>query len=78
MYRKGSSIRVTVGAPDGDQPVWEFGDVRPRRGTARVALAHGGRRASRLVLPVVAGVTAPTPLPPCPALRGQPCRDAAR
>jgi hypothetical protein len=26
------------------------------------------------VLPVVAGIDAPTALPPCPALRGQPCR----
>jgi len=29
---------------------------------------------SRLVLPVVAGVAVPTGLPPCPGLRGEPCR----
>jgi hypothetical protein len=26
------------------------------------------------VLPVVPGVSVPTGLPPCPGLRGQPCR----
>ena len=30
---------------------------------------------SRLLLPVVPGVSAPTGLPPCPGLRGEPCRD---
>ena len=27
------------------------------------------------MLPVVPGVDVPTELPPCPGLRGQPCRD---
>jgi len=43
-----------------------------------VAIAHSRRQPSRLVLPVVPGVDAPTPLPGCPALRGQPCRDYAQ
>ena len=30
---------------------------------------------SSLVLPVVPGVSVPTGLPPCPGLRGEPCRD---
>ncbi len=30
---------------------------------------------SKLMLPVVAGVDVPTALPPCPGLRGEPCRD---
>jgi hypothetical protein len=30
---------------------------------------------SRLILPVVPGESAPTGLPPCPGLRGEPCRD---
>ena len=29
----------------------------------------------RFVLPVVSGVSVPTGLPPCPGLRGEPCRD---
>jgi predicted acyl esterase len=74
VYRAGSRIRVTIAAPNGDQPIWSFGETRPK-GKATVAIAHSKRRPSRLVLPVVPGVNVPTELPPCPGLRGQPCRD---
>jgi predicted acyl esterase len=73
-YRAGSRIRVILSAPNGDQPIWSFGETRPKgRGTVRIA--HSKRRPSRLVLPVVPGVGVPTGLPPCPGLRGEPCRD---
>jgi predicted acyl esterase len=72
-YRKGSRIRVSIGAPRGDQPVWAFAGLVPdHRATVRVA--HSRAMPSRLLLPVVAGVRVPTPLPPCPGLRGEPCR----
>jgi predicted acyl esterase len=74
VYRAGSRIRVTIAAPNGDQPIWSFGQTQPKR-TATVALAYSKRRPSRLFLPVVAGVNVPTGLPPCPGLRGEPCRD---
>ena len=74
-YRAGSRIRVTISAPNGDQPIWAFSQTRPARGAARVSVAHSKRRPSRLILPVVPGVSVPTGLPPCPGLRGQPCRD---
>ncbi len=73
VYRAGSRIRVTVSAPGGDQPVWAFGRLSPRR-PATVSLLQAPGRASRLVLPVVSGIGAPTGLPPCPGLRGEPCR----
>jgi predicted acyl esterase len=73
VYRRGSRIRIVVSAPNGDQPVWAFSQTRPR-GRATVQIAHSRRFASRLVLPVVPGVGVPTPLPPCPGLRGEPCR----
>jgi putative CocE/NonD family hydrolase len=73
LYRAASRLRVTLAAPRGDQPVWRFGELRPRN-RARVSLSRAPARPSRLILPVVRGVDAPTPLPPCPALRGQPCR----
>jgi hypothetical protein len=73
VYRKGSRIRVTIAAPGGDQPVWGFAELSPH-GTARVLIAHSPQLASRLVLPVVPGVWVPTGLPPCPGLRGEPCR----
>jgi predicted acyl esterase len=74
VYRAGSRIRVTIGAPNGDQPIWSFGETRPK-GRARVWLAHSKRRPSSLMLPVTPGVNVTTGLPPCPGLRGEPCRD---
>jgi hypothetical protein len=74
MYRAGSRIRVRVSAPNGDQPIWSFGETEPA-GPAEIAIGYGSKRPSRLVLPVVPGVSAPTGLPPCPGLRGEPCRD---
>jgi uncharacterized protein len=73
-YRAGSRIRVTIAAPNGDQPIWSFGEADPS-GTATVAIAHSKQMPSALVLPVVPGVSVPTALPPCPGLRGEPCRD---
>jgi predicted acyl esterase len=76
VYREDSRLRVIVSAPGGDQPTWAFGDTTTDPpGTPWVAIAHDRRNASRLVLPVVPKLDAPTPLPGCPALRGQPCRD---
>jgi len=73
MYRAGSRIRVTVSAPVGDQPVWAFAETVPQQ-NARVKIALSHKHPSRLILPLVPGITAPTPLPPCPGLRGEPCR----
>jgi predicted acyl esterase len=76
VYRAGSRIRVILAAPSGDQPVWAFATSIPTgKSTASVSLAHSKSMASRLVLPVVPGVNVPTALPPCPGLRGEPCRN---
>jgi predicted acyl esterase len=74
-YRTDSRIRVTITAPNGDQPIWSFSETQPKRGAATVSVGHSKRMASRLVLPVVPAGAAPTALPPCPGLRGEPCRD---
>jgi len=73
-YRAGSRIRVRISAPNGDQPIWSFGETAPA-GQAEVAIGYGPTMPSRLLLPVVPGVSVPTALPPCPGLRGEPCRD---
>jgi predicted acyl esterase len=73
-YRAGSRIRVTITAPNGDQPIWSFGQTQPK-GKTTVAIGYSKRMPSRLILPVVPSVTVPTGLPPCPGLRGEPCRD---
>ena len=72
-YRAGSRIRVTISAPNGTQPVWSFSQTVPN-GTATVSLAFSQSMPSSLVLPVVPSVSVPTPLPPCPSLRNEPCR----
>ena len=71
-YRAGSRIRVTITAPNGDQPIWSFGETQPS-GQTTVSIAHSKRKPSSLILPVVPGGV-PTGLPPCPGLRGEPCR----
>jgi len=73
VYRKDSRIRVRISAPGGDQPVWSFAES-PNI-TADVAIGRGPGMPSRLLLPVTTDGTAPTGLPPCPGLRGEPCRD---
>jgi len=77
-YRAGSRIRVTISAPNGDQPIWAFNETKPKgKAKAKVAIAYSKRKPSQLTLPVVPGVDVPTELPPCPSLRAQPCRDYA-
>ena len=72
-YRAGSRIRVTIAAPNGTQPIWSFEHTVPNR-TADISIAYSPSRPSFLVLPVIPGFDAPTPLPPCPSLRNEPCR----
>ncbi len=76
VYRAGSRIRVTIAAPNGAQPVWSFSQTVPA-GTATVAISYSPMHPSSLVLPVIPGFRVPTPLPPCPSLRNQPCRPYA-
>jgi predicted acyl esterase len=73
VYRAGSRIRIIISAPNGDQPIWSFSETVPA-GTARVTIAHSAAMPSRLILPVIPSVHAPAALPPCPGLRGEPCR----
>jgi predicted acyl esterase len=73
VYRAGSRIRITIAAPGGDQPIWAFAETVPA-GPATVSVAYSPAMPSRLILPVVPGIAAPTALPPCPGLRGEPCR----
>src|SRR5262249_20901280 len=60
--------------PNGDQPIWAFAEANPTS-PSNVAIGYGGSMPSRVELPVVPGVGTTTGLPPCPGLRGEPCRD---
>ncbi len=70
-FRAGSRLRVTIEAPGGDRPFWGFDTLS---GTPTNSIARSVARPSSILLPVVPSVNVPTPLPACPALRGQPCR----
>ena len=72
-FRAGSRIRVTLSAPGGDRPSWEFHTYKTH-GAVTDTVALGGAAPSSLVLGVVPKVTPPNPQPACPSLRGQPCR----
>jgi len=73
-FRAGSRIRVVVQAPGGNRPLWAFAST-PARGRVSITIARTAAHPSRVVLPILEGVDVSTPLPACPALRGQPCRD---
>jgi hypothetical protein len=74
VYRAASRIRVTISAPNGTQPVWNFPQAKPARGTTKVWIEFSPNKPSSLILPVAPGLTVPTGLPPCPSLRNEPCR----
>ncbi len=76
VYRAGSQIRVIISAIGGDQPIWAFKTAVPKgKAKVNIDIAHTAKMPSRVVLPVVPGDAQGTPLPPCPGLRGEPCRD---
>jgi hypothetical protein len=69
-YRAGSRVRVTITAPNGDQPIWSFGETQPK-GRPTISIAHSKGMPSSLILPAVSGVNVPTGLPPCPGPQGR-------
>lgn len=72
-FRAGSRIRITITAPGGDLPVWQFNTFQTNSKVVDT-VGLGGKYASTLVLPVINSLTPPDPQPPCPSLRGEPCR----
>jgi hypothetical protein len=77
VFHKGSRVRVIIDAPGATRPRWQF-DALPANGTVVNKIGRGVASPSSIVLPVVTGVDLPDlGLPPCPSLRGQPCRTTA-
>ncbi len=73
IFRAGSRIRLIIDAPGASRPFWKF-DVLQPDGPTFNTVAHSTALPSRVVLPVIPGITVTKPFPPCPSLRGQPCR----
>jgi uncharacterized protein len=75
IFRPGSRIRIAIDTPGDSATLWRF-LLLDHGGTAPThSIAHQAASPSSIVLPVIPDVDVPTPMPPCVALRGQPCRD---
>jgi len=72
-FRAGSRVRISVEAPGGDRTRWAF-NTPATGGLVANDIARTAKQASRVVLSVLPGIEVPPGLPPCPGLRGQPCR----
>ena len=70
----GARVRVAVDTPGDTRARWQFA-LKEFPGEVLYDVAHSSARPSSLALPVLKGVTSTTPLPACPSLRGQQCRD---
>ncbi len=71
--RTGSRVRVSIDTPGGVRADWRFA-IKKFPETVKYGIAHDASHPSKVVLPRLAGVPVPTVAPPCPSLRGQPCR----
>ena len=71
--RAGSRVRVSIDTPGGVRADWRFAN-KTFPEMVKYGIAHDAAHPSKLVLPRLAGVAVPTAAPPCPSLRGQPCR----
>jgi predicted acyl esterase len=76
VFRAGSAIRVTVDTPGDSRASWQFA-LKTYPGTVTYDIAHSAAQPSSVLLPVLRGVAATTPLPACPSLRAQQCRPHA-
>jgi len=77
LFRPGSQLRISIEGPGGTRPEWRFDALEADPGT-RNRVGRGGATPSRITLPALEIDLGPDlpPAPPCPSLRGQPCRPA--
>jgi len=73
VVRAGSRLRLSVDTPGDSRASWRF-RLLEFATPPTIEIGHDDAHPSSLALPLVPGVTIPTDLPPCDALRGQPCR----
>ncbi|MFT7518162.1 MAG: hypothetical protein ACI9MC_000292, partial [Kiritimatiellia bacterium] len=71
--REGSRLRMIVSSPGRDHGTWLF-ESPEYDGKPRFELGRGGAHSSKLTMAIVPDVDIAKGLPPCPSLRGQPCR----
>jgi uncharacterized protein len=75
IVRAGSRIRISVHTPGGDKVRWSY-ILAPQPEGTTIDVGHSAEHPSRLVLPVVPGISGyPATVPTCGSLRAQPCRE---
>jgi len=74
-FRKGSRILLAIDTPGDSRAEWLF-DLKTFPHEVAYDIAHAPVHPSSLALPLIpaAKIPAGATLPPCPSLRGQPCR----
>ena len=73
VFRAGSRVRLSVDTPGGVRADWKFA-LKTFASAVAYDIGHDATHPSSVVLPRVDGIAVTSPLPPCPSLRGQPCR----
>ena len=71
--RSGSTLRISITTPGRDHGTWEF-ENPVYNDTPTFQLGYGELYPSKLSLRTLEGIAVPESQPPCPSLRGQPCR----
>jgi uncharacterized protein len=71
--REGSSLRISITSPGRNHGTWEF-ETPEYDGNPIFDLGYGEAYPSSLKMSVLSGIEIPAEPPPCPSLRGQPCR----
>ena len=71
--RSGSTLRISITTPGRDHGTWEF-ESPVYDDTPTFQLGYGELYPSKLSLRTLEGIAVPESQPPCPSLRGQPCR----
>jgi predicted acyl esterase len=73
VFRAGSRIRLMVDTPGDSRAEWRF-RLKEYATAAVHSVGVSSEHPSSVVFPVIENASAPSALPPCPSLRGQPCR----
>lgn len=73
VVRAGSKLRIAIDTPGGVRADWRF-LLKTFDRSVKYGVGHDAAHPSKVVLPRLSGVTVSPAYPPCPSLRGQPCR----
>ncbi len=73
IFRAGSRIRIQLDTPGDSRELWQF-LLTEYDGPVTYSVAHSAMFPSSVALPLIPMATVASDPPPCPALRGQPCR----